>query len=114
MPSIGVNKDEFSSELNSLGEIEVRSRVLNGIYTSVNGKKQLAEEWLLRKQDARDVAGAPRQESFRAERAHVSERTATATERQAEAAERATWIALAALMISVVALIVSLIAFRTP
>ena len=41
-------KEQFWTELDSIGEEEVRARIATGTYSTVNKKRQLAEDWLRR------------------------------------------------------------------
>jgi hypothetical protein len=122
MPSIGFSQDEFWQELDKLGPDEVRVRIKTGIYSNVNTKRGLAEEWLLRKEqaiqrdkDERSEATALRHLSAAEEAAEASREQASAARGQAAAAlEQATAAASQArtakiaLVIAIAALTISL------
>ena len=84
-------KEQFFAELDSLGEDDVRTRVVVGHYGRGNKKLQLAEEWLrLREQSRID-------ESNREQR------------KTARSAKNAAWVAAIAAIIAAIAAVISLV-----
>jgi hypothetical protein len=108
MASIGFNQDEFMAQLDQEGEEAVRHNLNLGLYSTVNGKRQLVEAWLKRKDQTRQSERERREAVHREEQSILTERSVVASERQAEATERATRIAVGALVISFSALLVSM------
>ena len=109
--------EQFYMELEELGEGKVRERLAAKIYSSVNHKKELAEEWLRRiekacqdelEKDKLAVARAAASEASRASSA--AERAASAAESQAETARNAKNIAIAAAIIAAISIMTNVIA----
>ena len=98
--------DGFFAELEQLGEDEVHNRVAAGIYSSANRKKELAELWLSRKDQAR--SDADRSEALKTARSAsaAAVRAADAAELAAAAAESQATIARRAWKTAIVAIIV--------
>jgi hypothetical protein len=112
-----VNTDAFIQELEEAGPDEVRMRLLSNVYSPVSPKRDIAKDWLARKEQAanneaqrvRDALQAA-QASAASRAVEAADRAADAAERQANTAEKATRIAIAALIVAMGAAILSLVA----
>jgi hypothetical protein len=119
-----VNTDAFIQELEDAGPDEVRMRLLSNVYAPISPKRDIAKDWLARKdqainneaQRARDalqaeqVSAASRAVAAADRAADAADRAAAAAEEQARQAQRANRIAATALFIAIAAGIMSLIA----
>ena len=84
-------RDEFFAELETTGELQVRTNIAQKYYGFHNGKMQLAEEWLrIKDQDRRDSADA-REEAARREQINI-----------ARSAKNAAWVAAIAAIIAAI------------
>ena len=102
---------QFWSELEQLGEDQVRLRLVNRSFSGA-GKEEVALEWLHQK----EAAHSAELERRRAEREAQAKQALTTANRAAEAGDRSTRIAeklnnrtSVAIMIAVTALIVSIL-----
>jgi hypothetical protein len=106
---------QFWTELEQLGEKEVRVRLANKSYFD-SGREGLAREWLQQKEIARAAELERRRAEREAAQVEVSARAlaaakaaADAAERSARAAEKPNTRAVIAIMIAATALIVSML-----
>ena len=101
--------EEFFADLDDLGEAVVRERLIAGIYGSGNQKKELAQEWLRRREIAREAAAESEKVAIAARAADAASRAASAAEEQARLARTANTRATIALVIAIGTAIVAII-----
>jgi hypothetical protein len=98
-----VDYEALIQELEEAGIDEVRARLLNNQYAKISPKRDIAQDWLNRKEMEHT-----RQRQAQADA--TAERAAAATQEQAKQAQRANRIAATALLIAIAAAIMSVIA----
>jgi hypothetical protein len=98
----------FWSELDHLGENEVRLRLVNKTFSGV-GKEEIAREWLQQRELARGVELEFRRSQREAAQREEVTRASKAAERAAEAVEQSARRASIAIMIAVTAAIISVL-----
>jgi hypothetical protein len=107
--------EQFWAELDALGEEKVRERAVVGAYGSGHNKKELAQEWLRQKDQARalsleldrmGIASKAAEAAIQA--ADAASRAAEGAEEQARFARSANTRATLALVIAVISAIVAL------
>jgi hypothetical protein len=102
-----VEYETFTRELEALGVDEVRARLLNNQYGKVGHKREIAQDWLNRKDMAQHREIAKRASD-------AAERAANAAAEQAKQAQRANRVAIASLIVSLIAAGMSLFALLHP
>jgi len=102
------NLEAFYAQLESLGEQEIRVRLARQAYGDAGHKRQLAEEWVQRKERERTAASNADMASAASRSADAAERAAKAADAQARTAKHALTTAIIATIIAAIALIVSI------
>ena len=102
-----VEFEAFIRELKALGVDEVRARLLNNQYGKVGHKREIAQDWLNRKDMAQQREIAKRASD-------AAERAPDAAAEQAKQAQRANRVAIASLIVSLIAAGMSLLALLHP
>jgi predicted nucleotidyltransferase len=105
-----VDYEAFIQELEVAGVDEVRARVLNNQYSKVSPKREIAQDWLNRKEMKHQRERQARADEIALRASSAAERAADAAKEQAKQAQQANRIAATALVIAVAAAIMSLIA----
>jgi hypothetical protein len=123
--TMGTESNEFFDGLEAAGLDEVRARLAAERYGEGGRRRQLAQEWVLRKEQAieaesqrsRDATQSSQavtasravEEARRA--ADAAERAASAVEEQARQAQKANRVAITALAIAIIGAIIAVISF---
>ena len=101
---------QFWAELDALGEETVRERVVVGAYGSGHNKKELAQEWLRRKDQARALSLELDRMGIASKAAQAAIQAADAASRAAEAAEEQGRLARSASTRATLAVVIAVIA----
>jgi hypothetical protein len=106
-----VNFEDFVRELEALGIDEVKRRLLNGQYSKISLKRDIAKDWLNGKQMEQLREREARTDAIATQASEAAERAAEAATEQAKQARRANVIAIVALIVSLAAAGMSLYTF---